>query len=277
MTLKLMRRMVIVGTGTDAGKTYVATQLARLYRSLGGACLALKPIESGVDSALAGARHLAHSAQPLSGDARALFEAASAGAAPLYGFRDPISPHLAARREQRSIELPAVLAYVEEQERRFLQDQTASQNAALRDAKAQSHAVQDHLLPALPPLCLIESAGGLFSPLSDELSNWDLARALGPDDLVLVAPDCLGVLHDIQATLRAIAPELPQMLVMSEARQVDSSTGTNLTEVERVVLGQLGLRGKVPCVLCPRNGALPKSTFERLGWDNAINHEPQLT
>ena len=240
-----------MGTGTDVGKTYVARQLARLYLELGGVCLALKPIESGVELS----PQLAPEGTPqLSGDARALGEAASAGAAPLYGFRNPISPHLAARREQRAIELGAVLAYVEQEERRFLSDQTGTRNAG----------VHDHDL-ALPPLCLIESAGGLFSPLSDMQNNWDLAQALAPDHLVLVAPDCLGVLHDIQATLRAIAPVLPQMLVMSEARQPDSSTGTNRAEVERVVLGQLGLRDKLPCLSCPRGGSLPKNAFDLLG------------
>lgn len=242
--------MVLVGTGTDVGKTYVARQLARLYRARGGACLGLKPIESGVDPVL-------RAAGELSGDAAALSVAASGGAAPLYGFREPISPHLAARREQRAIDLEAVVAYVAAQEQNFL----GRQEAAASDAAATGSAAR------LPPLCLIESAGGLFSPISDELNNWDLARALAPEVMVLVAPDSLGVLHDIQATLRGIAPVVPQLLVMSEARPADAATGTNLAEVERVVLRQLGLMGKVPCVSCPQGGSPPEHVFELLGLD----------
>lgn len=242
--------MVLVGTGTDVGKTYVARQLARLYRARGGACLALKPIESGVDPAQ-------RVAGRLSGDAAALADAANAGAAPLYGLREPISPHLAARREQRAIDLEAVAAYVAAQEQNFL----SQLEATASDAGATGSGA------GLPPLCLIESAGGLFSPISDELNNWDLARALAPDVIVLVAPDSLGVLHDIQATLRGIAPVLPQLLVMSEARPADAATGTNLAEVERVVLRQLGLIGQLPCVLCSQGGAPPEHVFQLLGLD----------
>src|SRR5579872_6723621 len=106
-------------------------------------------------------------------------------------FADPVSPHLAAREAGRPISLDSLVAEIE---------------------AARSNA----------DLVLAELAGGLFSPLSDTETNADLAKALRPDVLLLVAPDRLGVLHDLIAATRAaqagslrvdgvalVAPDLP--------------------------------------------------------------------
>ncbi len=53
---------------------------------------------------------------------------------------------------------------------------------------------------------VLELAGGLFTPLTDDLLNVDLVMALAPDRHIMVAPDRLGVLHDaIAATTAATA------------------------------------------------------------------------
>ena len=225
-----MRRWVLLGTGTDVGKTYVATRLAQVLRARHTPCLALKPIESGVSL--------------LAGDAGTLRAAATAGAAPHYAFSDPISPHLAARRAGQTIHIEAVLAFVAEHEARF--EQSLASPTDPRSAL---------------PVCLIETAGGAFSPLNEQCTNWDLAHALRPEVLILVAPDSLGVLHDVQATLRALRPAVPDVLVISEARPIDASTGSNLSEIEQVVLPQLGLLGKLPLVHCGRDEDLDLSAL----------------
>ena len=51
------------------------------------------------------------------------------------------------------------------------------------------------------PITIIETAGGLFTPLGRGVTNLDLVRALGPSVVLLVAPDRLGVLHELTATL----------------------------------------------------------------------------
>jgi dethiobiotin synthetase len=120
-------------------------------------------------------------------------------------FTDPVSPHLAAREAGQTISLAALVAEVE---------------AARTKAD----------------LVLAELAGGLFSPLSDTETNADLAKALRPDVLLIVAPDRLGVLHDLIATTRAaqagslaidggalVAPDRP-----------DTSTGRNASEIARM-------------------------------------------
>src|SRR5262249_21650671 len=54
---------------------------------------------------------------------------------------------------------------------------------------------------------VLELAGGLFTPLARGTTNADLAKALSPTWTVLVAPDRLGVLHDLGATTRAARAE----------------------------------------------------------------------
>lgn len=206
------RRVVVLGTGTDVGKTYVGARLCEALRAEGVRVLGLKPIESGVSAR-----------DGNSGDAAALRVAAGMGAFPLYAFVEAIGPHLAARRAQTSIQLERVLGYVDAQER--------------------AHA---------PEVSVIETAGGAFSPLDQQWTNADLAVALRPDVVILVAPDRLGVLHDVGATLRALGAAHVDLLVISEPHTIDASTGSNRAELERVVLPQLGLR--IPCLTCRRGG-----------------------
>lgn len=188
-------KVVVCGTGTEVGKTHVGTAVAAALRARGVRCAALKPIESGG-----------------SADARAL-EAASAfhvKLPPPYQFGEPLSPHLAARREGRAIRLDAVIAWIE---------------ASSRGAET----------------IWIETAGGLFSPVSDQATNADLVKAIAPNQIVLVAMDRLGVLHDLRAVLLAARPlGLPAIrTVLSTPSVPDGSTGTNAGELSRLGICQV--------------------------------------
>lgn len=195
-------RLVVLGTGTGVGKTWVSRALTRALQTAGPGVLALKPIETGVEDPEAFARESDPS------DASALARVSSwIPSRPPYVFRDPISPHLAARREGVRIELDRVAAYV------------------------ASH--ENEMTPHVTSFVLVESAGGCFSPLSDSATNADLAAALEPAIWILVAPDALGVLHDVTATLTALraARREPDYVVLSAARPADASTGTNAAEL----------------------------------------------
>ena len=121
-----------------------------------------------------------------------------------YTLEQAVSPHLAARNSGVTIDLDRVKDWVE----------------AHDDAE----------------LTIIETAGALLSPLSSTQSNLDLTRALKPHHILLVAPDRLGVLHDIKATLhalRTLAPELPTPTVLLQPTSTpDTSTGTNAAELQ---------------------------------------------
>lgn len=94
--------------------------------------------------------------------------------APMLSFEEPVSPHLAARDAGVEIEVDQLVTWV-----RGLEES----------------------------ITLVETAGGLLSPLSDVASNLDLCVALGPRRLLLVAGNRLGVLHDIAVCMRVLEHE----------------------------------------------------------------------
>jgi dethiobiotin synthetase len=184
-------RIVVIGTGTDVGKTYVTAAVARGLAQQ-GSVLALKPIESGVEPGV-------------DGDAGTIAKAAGhAAALSPWRFRRPLSPHLVARENGIALDVAAIARWVVEQE----QQQPSARS-------------------------LVELAGGAFTPLAPGITNVDLALALEPAIWLLVAPDALGVLHDLTATLRAL-PRKPDAVLLSASRPADQSTGTNAAELERL-------------------------------------------
>ena len=193
--------IVVTGTGTEIGKTHISAALltawvrafaeAGLDRTVAG----LKPVESGLNNGIAADGSMLEQLSTLH---------VKQFPAP-YLLARPVSPHLAARDEGRSIDLSVISDYV----------------SAVR---AKAGAV------------LVELAGGLFSPLASKLTNCDVAKAVGADAVLLVAPDRLGVLHDIAAAHRAAESEgltLSGVVLVSPATS-DLSTGTNAGELHLV-------------------------------------------
>lgn len=171
-------------------------------------------------------------------DAAATFHVKAAGVA----LPEALSPHLAARRAGVPIDL-----------------------SALRLAVSRVRHRVD--------LLLVELAGGLFSPLTATRGNADFAALLRPDTVMLVAPDRLGVLHEILATTRAasLVPLAVDAVVLVAPDRPDASTGTNAGELRpRLPIPVIATvpRGEVPALargreigrivrwLCPRLGDL---------------------
>jgi dethiobiotin synthetase len=121
-----------------------------------------------------------------------------------YFYADPVSPHLAARRSGDVIDLGRLSEIVSK-----VRMQTS--------------------------FALVELAGGLFSPLTDTALNADWVALLEPDATLLVAPDRLGVLHEVLSTTRAAQSMSVAIAatVLSEPPQAtqDASTGLNSLEL----------------------------------------------
>jgi dethiobiotin synthetase len=189
--------VVLIGTGTSVGKTYVAERILQALRHAGVPGLGYKPVETGFsegggDSDIERLRRAStfHVKPPLASQT----------------FWDPVSPHLAARREGRALDLQQIRHEV----------RRASESAA--------------------KLVLVELAGGAFSPLTDDVCCAQFARTLPGARAVLVAADRLGVLHNLGATARACAAlGLPlQGIVLSAAEPADVTAGKNAMEIPRV-------------------------------------------
>jgi dethiobiotin synthetase len=104
-------------------------------------------------------------------------------------FAAPVSPHLAAERAGVSLDIDAVAA-----------------------------AIDDMELP-----------GGLFTPLTPALANLDVALRFPRARTLLIAPNRLGVLHDVIATSTAASARglVLDAVLLSAPVQPDESTADN--------------------------------------------------
>jgi dethiobiotin synthetase len=186
----MKQTLFITGTDTGVGKTVLTALLTRFLRERGVHAAALKPVCSGGRA-----------------DARAV-HAALAGALTLdeinpWHFRAPVAPSLAARRENKTVKLPQVLAHIRAMQKRF-------------------------------DVLLVEGAGGLLSPLGDNFDSRDLILALRATPII-VAPNKLGVVNHILLTLEALPKSLrpkAKIILMSPPR-ADAATGSNAELLEQ--------------------------------------------
>lgn len=154
-------RLAVIGTDTGVGKTFVTLLLARGLRALGRRVWLHKPVACGGWDGRS------------SEDGRALRAACGDGQDQATvcprEFPEPCSPHLAARAAGVQVHLADLLASV--------------------------HALAER------PDVLLETAGGLLSPLtSDRATNADLLAALGWPALLITRPH-LGTLNHTQLTV----------------------------------------------------------------------------
>jgi dethiobiotin synthetase len=160
----------VTATGTDVGKTFVSAALVRHLRAAGRAVDVLKPIVSGFDPAAVAVS-----------DPGVLLE--SLGRPPTleqiekispWRFAAPMSPDLAAARENRNIDFDALVAFCRERE------------ADTRD------------------VMLIEGVGGIMVPLDQRHTVLDWMTALQAP-LLLVAGSYLGTISHTLTALRVLA------------------------------------------------------------------------
>lgn len=151
----MSRAWFVTGTDTGVGKTAVTAALLRAGSARGLSTIGLKPVESGCVG-------------PLGEDGRALQSASSVALADeevcAYCLQAPLAPTVAAAREGRTIEWERIEAVVDSARRRG------------------------------PDLLLVEGAGGLLVPMTEELDMAGAAQRLGLG-LVIVARDSLGTIN----------------------------------------------------------------------------------
>jgi dethiobiotin synthetase len=160
--------LFITGSDTGVGKTYVAALIARALCKQGHAVGVYKPAASGCRE---------KGEKLFCEDAALLWEAAGqpgelARVCPQM-FSAPLAPHLAAAKEGLSVDARLLRTGI-----RYWQERSE--------------------------IVLVEGAGGLMSPLTDDEYNADLAYDLGYP-LIVVVPNRLGVIHQALTTLIAAA------------------------------------------------------------------------
>jgi dethiobiotin synthetase len=180
----MKQTLFITGTDTDAGKTVLTALLVKFLRKRGLNAAALKPVCSGTRT-----------------DARAL-HAAMNGALTLdeinpWHFRASIAPLLAARKENRRVNLSQVLAHTRAMQKSF-------------------------------DVVLVEGAGGLLSPLGENFNSRDLTLALRAIPTI-VAQNKIGVVNHVLLTLEALPENFRRKakVVLMSPPKPDASAKTN--------------------------------------------------
>ncbi len=170
-----MKGFFLTGTNTGVGKTHVGALIAKLLVAGGHRAGVYKPVESGCRR---------EQGSLIAADGQTLWDAAGR---------------------------PGELAHVCPQ--RFEAALAPPQAATLEGSHVDAQLLRRGLdyWQERSDLVLVEGAGGLMSPLSDEDYNADLAADFGLP-LIIVAANELGVINATLQTIlsaRAVAPRLP--------------------------------------------------------------------
>lgn len=160
--------LFVAGTDTEVGKTYIASLIVKQLVAAGHRVGVYKPVASDCVS---------DGRQLVSEDAVALWEAAgrplSLDAVCPQRFQAPLAPHLSARNEGRELDPQLIRSGIS-----VWADEC--------------------------DIVVVEGAGGLMSPISDDEYFADLAYDLGYP-VIVVAPNAIGVINQSLSALIAAA------------------------------------------------------------------------
>jgi dethiobiotin synthetase len=202
----------VTSTGTDVGKTFVTVGLIRYLRTSNQAVGALKPVVSGYDSSVV---ETSDPAVLLGALGRAVSADEIASIAP-WRFRAPLSPDLAAARENRNIAFDELIAF--------------SRGAVERNNG----------------ILFIEGVGGIMVPLDAKRTVLDWMAALDIPLLLVVG----GYLGTISHTLTALDVLAQRKLTL--AAIVVSESERNPVELDETVASIARFSNGVDVIGLPR-------------------------
>jgi dethiobiotin synthetase len=206
-----MKAFFVAGTGTDLGKTHVGCALLETARKRGLRGDAFKPVVSGFDP----------DAPETSDPARlatALGRPDTWAKVSPRRYRAPLAPNLAARLEG------AVLR---------MDDLVADCRAWLSDRD--------------PDLALVEGAGGVMSPMTDDATNLDLMAALGLP-ILLVAGSYLGTASHLLTALEVVRARGLTVSAIVVSESLDAPDLDQTVEMLRT------FEQRTPILVAPRKG-----------------------
>ncbi|MFN3314304.1 MAG: dethiobiotin synthase [Hyphomonas sp.] len=155
----------VTATGTDIGKTYVSAALLSAWRRRGLSTVAVKPVMSGFGEDALEQSDAGRLITAMGG----VVTAETVSDVCLYRLEPPLAPNIAMRLAGVTQDYGAIV--------RFCRSRL--------DRPAHIH--------------LIEGAGGIMSPLTDDTLQLDLMRALGLPVLLVTAPYLGSISHTLTA------------------------------------------------------------------------------
>lgn len=181
-----MKSIAIVAPDTDSGKTVVTAALLINSKKINGKSTVMKPVQTGAD-VIDGKRY-SPDLTTIEELTNTTFPRKIYHHVVPYNFLSPCSPHLAAKKEIQEI----------------------------KTANIKQNLISLHMLFNMT---LVETAGGLFSPITEEKTNLDLVEEL-ETPVVLVSLNRLGGISATLSTLENLRqkniPVLGVVLVDSD-------------------------------------------------------------
>ena len=188
-------RILVTGTDSGVGKTWVACAVALALQSAGKQVVAVKPIETGCAGA------------PGDREDGVLLAATTGQAQPthaIFRLAEPVPPTLAIDRSGITIDFDALVLRIE------------------RYAEAAEY-------------LLVEGAGGLLLPVTWEWNMVDVARALGASALVVGVDRMGTINHTLLTLSALELAGVPCAgVVLTTPEAADQSTGTNAAAISRL-------------------------------------------
>ena len=205
-----MKALFVTGTGTDLGKTHVACALLKAARALGLRVDAFKPVVSGFDPEA-----------PESSDPARL--AAAIGRPNAWAeisprrYRAPLAPNLAARLEGDTLRMSDLVGDC----RAWLADRSVD-------------------------LALVEGAGGVMSPMTDNATNLDLMVALDLP-ILLVAGSYLGAASHLLTALEVLRARRLRVTAVVVSESLDAP------DLQQTVDMLKAFERTAPIIVAPRD------------------------
>ena len=219
-----MKTLFVTASGTTVGKTYVAAALARALVAAGKKVAVVKPVISGFAWATADASDTAILLRAIGREpTRDAIEAASP-----WRFEVQLAPDMAARREGRTVEFDALVAFC-------------------RDAQKGDH-----------DLLLIEGVGGVMVPLDDRHTVLDWIAALEAPALLMVGSYLGAISHALTAAVALAARG-----IMIAGVVVDESEDSTVALADTAATLARFLPARLPLATVKR-GAAPGAVLRAL-------------
>jgi dethiobiotin synthetase len=188
-------RLLITGTDTGVGKTWVTCALARALVATGRRVVAIKPVETGCTG------------EPGKAEDGVRLARATGQSQPVHAIlrlSEPVAPVLASERAGAEIDFDALVLKIE----RYVEG---------------------------ADIALIEGAGGLLTPVTWEWNMADLARALGAAALVVAADRRGTINHTLLTlSALELAGITCSGVVLTSPPVSDASSGANASAIARL-------------------------------------------
>ncbi len=187
------RGVFVLGTDTGVGKTFCSVLLIRALKKQGLKVSAMKPIASGSQQTAEGLRNNDALLLQKHANVELSYEQVNP-----YAYHDPISPHIAAEKEQNPFEI-----------------------AVVKENFVEACSKSD--------IVLVEGVGGWRTPFSEKISSVDLVRELNIPVIMVVGLK-LGCIN--HALLTAEALKRDQVNILGWI--ANDITGKNLARSETI-------------------------------------------